>query len=41
MQGTHLRYGEWGISIYLYTTNIKGSSSMQVQRVLVILQKAA
>ena len=41
MQGTHLKYREWAIGIYLYTTNIKGISSMQLHRVLGTLQKAA
>ena len=41
MQGTHLKYREWVIGIYLYTTNIKGISSMQLHRVLGILRKAA
>ena len=41
MQGTHLKYWEWAIGIYLYTTNIKGISSMQLQRELGISQKAA
>lgn len=41
MQGTHLKYREWAIGIYLYTTNIKGISSMQLHRVLGTLRKAA
>ena len=41
MEGTHLKDREWAIGIYLYTTNIKGISSMQLHRVLGILQKAA
>ncbi|MYG37689.1 MAG: IS1595 family transposase [Synechococcus sp. SB0676_bin_10] len=41
MQGTHLKYREWAMGIYLYTINIKGISSMQLHRVLGISQKAA
>ena len=41
MQGRHLKYREWAICIYLYTTNIKGISSMQLHRALGISQKAA
>ena len=28
MQGTHLKYREWAIGLYLYAANIKGVSSM-------------
>ena len=41
MQGTHLKYQDWAIGIYLYTTNINGISSMHLQRALGISQKAA
>lgn len=41
MQGTHLKYREWAIGIYLYTTNIKGISSIHLHRALGISQKAA
>ena len=41
MEGPHLKDGEWAIGIYLYPTNIKGMSSIQLHRVLGILQKAA
>ena len=41
MEGTHLKYREWAIGIYLYTTNIKGISSIQLHRELGISQKAA
>ena len=41
MEGTHLNYREWAIGIYLYTTNIKGISSIQLHRELGIWQKAA
>ena len=41
MQGTHLKYREWAIGIYLYTNNIKRISSIQLHRELGISQKAA
>ena len=40
-EGTHLKYQEWAIGIYLYTTRIKRMSSMELHRVLGISQKAA
>ena len=41
MEGTKLKYRVWAIGIYLYTTNIKGVSSMRLHRELGIGQKAA
>ena len=41
MEGTKMAYRIWAIGIYLYTTNIKGVSSMRLHRELGISQKAA
>ncbi len=41
MQGTHLKYREWAIGLYLYAANIKGVSSMRLHREIGISQKAA
>ena len=41
MEGTKLPYRVWAIGIYLFTTNIKGMSSMRLHRELGIGQKAA
>ena len=41
MEGSKLKYRLWAISIYLFTTNIKGISSMKLHRELGIGQKAA
>ena len=41
MEGTKLKYRVWAIGIYLFTTNIKGISSMRLHRELGIGQKAA
>ena len=41
MEGSNLKYRIWAISIYLFTTNIKGISSMKLHRELGIGQKAA
>ena len=41
MEGTKLNYRFWAIGIYLFTTNIKGISSMRLHRELGISQKAA
>ena len=41
MEGSKLPYRAWAIAIYLYTTNIKGISSMRLHREIGISQKAA
>ena len=41
MEGSKLPYRIWAIGIYLFTTNIKGISSMKLHRELGIGQKAA
>lgn len=41
MQGSKLSYRIWAIGIYLFTTNLKGISSMRLHRELGITQKAA
>ena len=41
MEGSKLSYRVWAIAIYLFTTNIKGVSSMKLHRELGIGQKAA
>ncbi|MXY66318.1 MAG: transposase, partial [Gammaproteobacteria bacterium] len=41
MAETRLKYRVWAIGIYLYTTNIKGISSMKLHRELGITQKSA
>ncbi|MYH36243.1 MAG: IS1595 family transposase [Rhodospirillaceae bacterium] len=41
MARTKMSYREWAVGIYLFTTNIKGVSSMRLHRELGIGQKAA
>ena len=41
MEGSNLKYRAWAVAIYLFTTNIKGVSSMKLHRELGISQKAA
>ena len=41
MQGSNLGYQSWLIAIYLFTTGIKGTSSMKLHRDLGITQKSA
>ena len=41
MEGTKLSYRVWAIGLYLFTTNIKGISSMRLHRELGITQKSA
>jgi len=41
MEGSNLKYRVWAIAIYLFTTNLKGISSMKLHRELGIGQKAA
>ncbi len=41
MHRSHLTHREWAIGLYLYTTSIKGISSMRLHRELGISQKAA
>ena len=41
MEGSNLKYRIWAIGIYLFTTNIKGISSMRLHRELGIGQKSA
>ncbi len=41
MQGSNLGYQSWAIAIYLFTTGIKGTSSMKLHRDLGITQKSA
>ena len=39
MEGTKMRYRTWAIDLYIYTTNITGTSSMRLHRELSITQK--
>ena len=41
MQGSNLGYQKWAFAIYLFATNLKGVSSMQLHRDLKITQKSA
>jgi len=41
MEGSNLKYRPWAVAIYLFTTNIKGVSSMHLHRELGISKKAA
>ncbi len=41
MEGSKLPYRVWAIAIYLFTTNLKGVSSMKLHRELGITQKSA
>ena len=41
MEGSNLKYRVWAVGVYLFTTNIKGISSMKLHRELGIGQKAA
>ena len=41
MEGTKLKYWVWAIGLYLYSTNVKGVSSMSLHRKLGITQKSA
>ena len=41
MQGSNIGYQAWLIAIYLFTTGIKGTSSMKLHRDLGITQKSA
>ena len=41
MEGSHIKYRAWAVAMYLFTTNIKGISSMKLHRELGIGQKAA
>ena len=41
MQGSNLGFRVWAIAIYIYTTGIKGTSSMKLHRDLGITQKSA
>ena len=41
MQGANLGLRIWAIAIYVYTTGIKGTSSMKLHRDLGITQKTA
>lgn len=41
MEGSNLKYRHWAVAIYLFSTNIKGISSMRLHRELGISQKAA
>ena len=41
MQGSNLGFRVWAIAIYIYTTGIKGTSSMKLHRDLGITQKTA
>lgn len=41
MQSSKLGYREWAIGIYLFNTNIKGTSSMKLHRDLGVSQKTA
>ena len=41
MENTRMPYRAWAVGIYLFTTNIKGVSSMRLHRELGISQKAA
>ena len=41
MEGSNLKHRAWAVGIYLFTTNIKGISSMKLHRELGISQKSA
>ena len=41
MEGSNLKYRAWAVGIYLFTTNLKGVSSMKLHLELGISQKAA
>ncbi len=41
MEGSNLGYRKWAIAIYLFTTHLKGVSSMKLHRDLKISQKSA
>ncbi len=41
MEGTKLSYRIWAIAVYVFTTGIKGTSSMKLHRDLKITQKSA
>ena len=41
MQSSNLPLSKWALAIYLFTTNLKGVSSMKIHRDLGITQKAA
>ena len=41
MQDSKLGYQEWAVAVYLFNTNIKGTSSMKLHRDLGISQKSA
>ncbi len=41
MEGSKIKYRHWAVGIYLFSTNIKGISSMRLHRELGIGQKAA
>ena len=41
LENTRLPYRTWAIGIYLFTTNLKGVSSMKLHRELGIAQKSA
>ena len=41
MEGSNLKYRAWAVAIYLFTTNLRGISSMKLHRELGIRQKAA
>ncbi|MXZ80301.1 MAG: IS1595 family transposase [Gammaproteobacteria bacterium] len=41
MEGSKIKHRHWAVGIYLFTTNIKGISSMRLHRELGIGQKAA
>ena len=41
MEGSNIQCREWAVAIYLFTTNLKGISSMKLHRELGIGQKAA
>ncbi len=41
MQGSKLPLAKWAIAFYLYSTNLKGVSSMKLHRDLGITQKSA
>ena len=41
MEGSKLKYRVWAIAVYLFTTNLKGVSSMKLHRDLKVGQKSA
>ncbi len=41
MEGSKIKYRHWAVGIYLFSTNLKGVSSMRIHRELGIGQKAA